>query len=326
MQLPDISDVESAAERISGLAVLTPLLNFPVLDEATGARVFVKPESLQRTGSFKFRGAYNCISRIPESERANGVVACSSGNHAQGVAAAAKLLGIAATIVMPADAPPIKLARTRALGAEIVPYDRAKEDREAITRDLAERTGATLVHPFDNRFVIAGQGTVGLEMAEQALARGVTFDMAVTNAGGGGLTAGIALALEARMPACALYVTEPEGFDDQARSFETGTRQRNPKASGSICDALLSEMPGELTFAVNRSRVKGGYQVTDAEVLDAIGFAARELKLVVEPGGAAALAALLSGRFDARGKTVGIVISGGNVDPDILAEALRRDS
>jgi len=299
-------------------AVRTPLLSSPALDERVGARVLLKPEILQRTGSFKFRGAFNKISSIPTSARAGGVVAFSSGNHAQGVAAAAKLLNMQATIVMPADAPLSKRERTKGYGAEVVLYDRDREDREAIARDIAVKRGATLVPPYDDPQVIAGQGTVGLEIADDMAKLGIAPDIVVAPASGGGLIAGIATAIKARFPQASLMSAEPEGFDDHARSLRAGKREPHRAEGRTICDALMASIPGELTFAINQRLLAGGLTASDEEVAAAVGFAFRELKLVVEPGGAVGLAALLAGHFEARGKTVVIVLSGGNVDADLF--------
>ena len=320
--LPTYGDIEAAAARLAGLAVETPLLRLPVLDERVGGRVLIKAETLQRTGSFKFRGAYNRIAMIPPEERSRGVVACSSGNHAQGVAAAAKLFGIAATIVMPHDAPALKRARTAADGAEIVGYDRLTEDREAIATAMARERGATFVAPYDDALVIAGQGTAGLEIADQAAALGITPDRVLVPASGGGLVAGIGLAIRQRMPATTIHTVEPAGFDDHARSFGSGRREHNSRLGGSICDALLAAEPGRLTFAINRHQIASGYAVDDDAVLAAIAFAFRELKLVVEPGGVVALAAILSGRANAAGQTTVVVLSGGNIDAETMARAL----
>lgn len=320
--LPTYDDILAAAVRIEGEAVRTPLVTSPALDAKLNARVFLKPECLQRTGSFKFRGAFNAVSQIPADRRANGVVACSSGNHAQGVAAAAALHGLPATIVMPSDAPAIKRERTEGYGATVVSYDRSSQDRDALTEAIAAEKGATLVHPYDNRDVIAGQGTIGLEIVEDLRARGLTPDVVLVCCGGGGLTAGVALAIKTLVPSAAIYPVEPEGFDDQARSFAAGERLRNTRTAGSVCDALLTPMPGVLSFALNKPRIAHGLVVSDAEALAAVGYAARELKLVLEPGGAVALAAALSGKVDLSGKIVAIVLSGGNVDPAILAVAV----
>src|SRR5437588_3123363 len=316
--LPTAADVDAAARRLAGVALRTPLLTSPVLDGITGGRIFLKAEILQRTGSFKFRGAYNKLSSIPAAARGRGVVAYSSGNHAQGVAAAAQLLGMPAVIVMPADAPRPKRDRTAALGAEVVLYDRVREDRQAIARDIAEQRHAALVPPYDDPLVIAGQGTTGREIVEDLAAQGLAPDLVAVTASGGGLTAGIALAVKARVPRARLYTVEPEGFDDHARSFKSGQREKNAALSGTICDALMAQTPGELTFEINRALVGEGAAVSDAEVATAVAFAFRELKLVVEPGGAVALAALLSGKIDVGGKIVVAVLSGGNVDPELF--------
>lgn len=320
------ADVEAAAVRLAGKAVRTPLLSSPALDDAVGARVLLKAECLQRTGSFKFRGAYNRIAMIPQDARARGVVACSSGNHAQGVAEAARLFAIPATIVMPSDAPAIKRARTERSGARVVPYDRERQDREAIAAAIAGETGATFVHPYDDPGVMAGQGTAGLEIAADCASFGVAVDRVIVPAGGGGLIAGISTALAVAMPGATVHPAEPEGFDDTTRSLLAGERVRNAALSGSIADALLAEMPGRNTFAVHRRRVSPGFCVPDASLLAAMAFAANELKLVVEPGGAVALAAVLSGIAPVRGKTVVCVLSGGNADPALLARALTADT
>jgi threonine dehydratase len=320
---PTYDDILAAARRLKGLAVRTPLIEPPALAERTGGRVFVKAETFQRTGSFKFRGAYNRISQIPEADRPNGVVAFSSGNHAQGVAAAAKLLGMPATIVMPRDAPAIKLNRTRALGATVIEYDRASDAREAIGQEIAAETGATLVRPYDDPAVMCGQGTVGYEIAEELDARGIAPDAVLAPCSGGGLIAGTATALAARFPGIEMLAVEPAGFDDTARSLAAGERVSNTGgAPASICDALMSPIPGELTFPVNSRLLARGLAVEDSEVRAAIAFAFRELKLVIEPGGAVALAALLAGHYDATDKTVVIVASGGNADPALFAEIL----
>jgi threonine dehydratase len=315
---PTAADVDTAARRLAGVALRTPLVSSPVLDAATGARVFLKAETLQRTGSFKFRGAYNKLSSIPEEKRAGGVVAFSSGNHAQGVAHAAKLLDMPSVIVMPSDAPRPKRERTAAFGAEVVLYDREKEDREAIARAIADERGATLVPPYDDPFIIAGQGTAGREIMEDLAALGLMPDIAVIGTSGGGLAAGISLAIKARAPGAKIYTAEPEGFDDTARSFKSGKHEHNARLSGSICDALMSNTPGRITFAITRELIGEGITASDAEVGRAVSFAFRELKLVVEPGGAIGLAALLAGRLDVKGKVVVAVLSGGNVDPELF--------
>jgi threonine dehydratase len=318
------ADVRNAAEQIKGFAVRTPLLEYSPLSARVGRRVLVKFEGAQHTGSFKFRGAYNRLSRIPEAARAAGVVAWSSGNHAQGVAAAARLLGMPATIVMPADAPAIKLANTRALGAEIVGYDRHTQSREEIATALAEQRGAVLVPSYDDPYVIAGQGTAGLEIMEQAEAIGASIGSVLVCCGGGGLVAGIATAIKDRAPRTAIYSVEPQAFDDTARSLASGRRERVGEGAKSICDALLTPTPGELTFPINRALLAGGLAVSDDQVRAAMRFAFESMKLVIEPGGAVALAAALEGLAPpTEGATV-VVVSGGNVDPQLYATILGR--
>jgi len=318
-ELPTAADVDAAAQRLAGVALRTPLISSPVLDQLTGGRVFLKAETLQRTGSFKFRGAYNKLSSLSAERRRGGVVAFSSGNHAQGVAAAAQLLAMPSVIVMPADAPRPKRERTAALGAEVVLYDRQREDREAIARGIAEQRGAVLVPPYDDPLVIAGQGTTGREIIEDLATLAIAPDAVIVNASGGGLTAGIALAVKARVPAARLYTAEPAGFDDHARSFASGRRERNAALTGTMCDALMAQSPGRLTFEINRALVGSGVTASEDEVARAVAFAFRELKLVVEPGGAVALAALLASTVDVRGKVAVAVLSGGNVDPDLFS-------
>jgi threonine dehydratase len=326
LRLPAADDIRQAASRIAGHAVKTPLLESPFLNDRMGARILLKAEILQRTGSFKFRGAFNRISQIDRAAFPGGVVACSSGNHAQGVAEAARLCKLPAVIVMPADAPAIKVARTRRSGAEVVFYDRATGDRDAIARAVAQERKADYVAPFDDFGVITGQGTVGLEIAAQAKSAGAELEAVLTPCSGGGLAAGIALAMEAEMPATHVHTVEPQGFDDYARSLQTGRRERIEPGATSICDALLVAQPGELTFAINAKRLGAGLAVTDAEASAAVAFAFHELKLVVEPGGAVALTAILSGRYALSGKPVAVVLSGGNVDPDMLATILTREA
>ena len=321
-ELPTFADVRAAAERIRGTAVRTPLIESSLLNERVGGRVLIKPECLQRTGSFKFRGAYNKISGLAADVRQNGVVAYSSGNHAQGVAAAAQLLDTAATIVMPLDAPGIKLANTRGYGATVVTYDRYTEDRAAIAKEIAETSGGTVVPPYDDTFIVSGQGTVGLEIAEQCREREVTPDAVLVCCGGGGLVSGTALALDHEMPGLPVYAVEPEDFDDTKRSLESGKRESVDPDARSICDALLSKQPGRVTFAINQRLLAGVLTVSDAEAKAAMRAAFLDLKVVAEPGGAVALAAALQGRIDIKGKTVVAVISGGNVDPDLFATAL----
>jgi threonine dehydratase len=313
---PTHEDVAAARERIAGRVVRTPTLASARLDEIAGGRVLIKPECLQRTGSFKLRGATNAILQLTGTQRARGVVAYSSGNHAQGVACAAASLSARATIVMPADAPLVKVESTRAWGAEVVFYDRMTEDREAIAADVSARTGAALIPPFEHPHVIAGQGTLALELAEDA----GRLDVLLVCVGGGGMVAGCALALEGS--GAAIWGVEPEGADDTRRSLAAGERVGNAPGGSQLCDALLSPSPGELTFSINRGRLAGVAVVSDAEVLAAMAFAFRHLKLVVEPGGAVALAAALSGKLDLRGRTAGVVLSGGNVDPAVFSRAI----
>ena len=319
---PSLADIEAAAARLRGRAVRTPLLESALLNERVGGRVLVKAEPLQRTGSFKFRGAFNRISLIPEAERSRGVVAFSSGNHAQGVAAAAREFGIKATIVMPSDAPAIKVRNTKGYGAEVVLYDRLRENREAIGARIAEQTGATLVKPYDDLGLIAGQGTIGLEIVAQAEEANATLEAVLVPCGGGGLIAGVSTAIGELRPEVAVYSAEPEGFDDTARSLAAGERLPNAPGATSWCDALLAPMPGEITFPINAARLRGGFAVSDRETAAAMAAAFDTLKLVVEPGGSAALAAVLAGKLDCRGRTVAVVCSGGNVDPAIYREAL----
>ncbi len=315
----DIGDVEDAARQLSGVAVKTPLLENADLDRISGGRVLIKPECFQVTGSFKIRGAYNLMSRLTREQLRCGVVAFSSGNHAQGVAAAARCLGIRATIVMPADAPRIKLENTRRLGAEVITYDRYTGDREAIAQEIAQDRGAEIVPSFEHPHIIAGQGTVGLEVAEQSQSLGLPAEQVLICCGGGGLTAGCAVALAARLPGVAIHTVEPEGFDDTARSLAAGHRVKVSKSARSICDALLVETPGKMTFDINRRLLGRGLTVSDDEVREAMRFAFRTLKITVEPGGAVALAAVLSGKIETEGKTTALVISGGNVDIELFA-------
>ncbi len=323
-----LADIEAAARRIAGRAQRTPLLRYPELDRRLGARVFVKPECLQITGSFKFRGAYNKIRSAQEvgqgSGAVAGVVAFSSGNHAQGVAAAAAQLGVPAIIVMPADAPRIKLENTRALGAEVKTYDRYKEDREAIARGIAADKGYVVVPPYDDPAVIAGQGTIGLEIAEDLGRLGVAPDAVLAPCSGGGLVSGIATAIAARYPKTKVYACEPQEFDDTARSLAAGKRIENSGDRRSICDALLSKSPGKITFEINRRLLAGALTASDAEALAAIAFSLRWMKLVLEPGGAVALAATLTGKLPVKGRAVAVVCSGGNVDHATFKRALDR--
>jgi threonine dehydratase len=320
--LPAIADVHRAAARIAGHAVRTPLVSSPFLDEQVGGRVLLKCEVLQRTGSFKFRGAYNALAALPRETRSRGVVAVSSGNHGQGVAEAARLMGVRATIVMPADAPLAKRRRTERSGAQVVTYDRATEDREGVAARYIAEHGGSFVHPFNDADVIAGQGTIGLEIAADCDAAGLRPDAVLVPCSGGGLSSGVGISVKAWSPSTQMVLVEPEGFDDYARSLAAGVIERNERMAGSICDALLAPAPGAIGFALNRRARTMATAVSDEEVLAAIAFAFRELKLVVEPGGAVALAAVLSGHVAARGRTVVVVLSGGNIDEPMLTRAL----
>jgi threonine dehydratase len=322
-RLPTYSDLLAARRRLGTLACRTPLIEHPALNARVGGRVLLKAENLQRVGAFKFRGAYNKVAQVDKAAFPGGVVACSSGNHAQGVAAAATLLGLRSAIVMPADAPRLKIERTRAFGAEVVTYDRVKEDRDAIALELCESRRAAFVHPFDDFDVIAGQGTAGLEMMEQAEAIGAVPDIVMVGVSGGGLISGISIAVKEKSPSTVIYSVEPAGFDDLARSLKSGTHERNAALSGSICDALLAVTPGEITFEVARRNLAGGLVVTDEEAKAAVRYAFQELKLVVEPGGAVSLAAILAGKLPLQGKTVAAVLSGGNIDPSLFAEIIQ---
>ena len=320
---PAPAAVAAAQTRIAGQAVRTPLLYSPVLSERTGGKVFLKPECLQRTGSFKFRGAWNAVQALGGAA-AGGVIAVSSGNHAQGVAEAARLAGIRSVIVMPADAPAPKRRRTERSGARVITYDRATEDRdEVVARLAADDRSLAFIHPFNDPLVIAGQGTVGLEIVDDSVALGVTPDIVLVPCSGGGLAAGVGLAVTERFSHAEVYTAEPREFDDMRRSLQTGTLQRNTKMAGSLCDALLAPSPGATGWQINRERLAGGLAVTDPEALYAVGFAFDELRLVVEPGGAVGLAALLCGHVEVAGRTVVVVLSGGNIGDEILAEALR---
>ena len=314
--------IEAAAARLAGQARVTPLLNAPLLDRLAGRRVFVKAECLQWTGSFKFRGGWAALTALSPDQRRAGVLAFSSGNHAQGVAFAAQRLGAPCVIVMPSDAPGVKIANTRAYGAEVVLYDRDREDRDAIGAALAASRGLALVKPFDDAQVIAGQGTVGLEIAAQAAEAGITEAEVLTCCGGGGLTAGIALALDARAPGLRVRPVEPAGFDDTARSLASGQRERNAAATGSICDAIVTPSPGEITFPILQRLCGPGLMVTDDEALRAMALAFHHLRIVVEPGGAVALAAALF-RQDLP-ETVICTASGGNVDFGLFRDTLDR--
>ncbi|WP_332654825.1 threonine ammonia-lyase [Brevundimonas sp.] len=319
MHIASFAGVQDAARQIAGHAVHTPLIESPALNAHVGGRVLLKAETLQRAGAFKFRGAWNRISRLTADERARGVVAYSSGNHAQAVAAAAQMLGIEAVIIMPADSPAVKVEGVRSFGGEVRMYDRYTESREAIGEEIAASKGSVLVRPFDDPFVIEGQGTIGLEILDQAKAVGAApLDQLVCGASGGGLIAGINLTMAALSPHTPVIGVEPRDYNDFQLSIAAGERLTHAPAKGTICDALMTDRPGELTFPINR-RVDRVETVSDAEVAAAVRYAFRVLKLVVEPGGAVSLAALLAGKIAARDRTTAIVLSGGNVDPALFA-------
>ncbi len=320
----NIDMIEAAAERAAGHVRRTPLLSSPFLDEIAGRRVWVKAECLQHTGSFKFRGGWSAVSALAPDVRAKGVIAFSSGNHAQGVALAARMHGAPAVIIMPSDAPRMKIDNTRALGAEVVLYDRATEDRDAIGARLSAERGLTLIKPFDEPQVIAGQGTCGLEIAEQAAEVGITQAQVLVCCGGGGLTSGIALALEAKAPGMRVRPVEPEGYDDTARSLVSGQIERNAVTSGGLCDAIVTPSPGQITFPILQRLCGPGLVVSDEEVLRAMAAAFARLKVVAEPGGAVALAAALFHGDRIEGDDVIVTISGGNVDAPIFRDALER--
>ncbi|SEC99181.1 threonine dehydratase [Rhizobiales bacterium GAS191] len=320
-----ISDIEAAARRLDGQIVRTPLLESAALNALAGCRLLVKAESLQRTGAFKIRGALNKMMSLPPEVRAKGVVASSSGNHGNALAAAAKMFGVAAKIVMPADAPAMKIDNTRRNGAEIILYDRTREDRFAIVEKLSRDTGMTNVPPYDDVDVMSGQGTIGIEIIDQCRAVGATPDAVLVPSSGGGLSSGITVAVKSLSPATRCYTVEPDGFDRMARSLRSGERETNPRNAGSIQDALIgAPIPGKLTFAALAANGASGLSVTDAEAMAAMAALFQHLKLVAEPGGAAAVAAILSGKADLAGKTVVAVCSGGNVDAQLFAEAITR--
>ncbi|MCA3724682.1 threonine/serine dehydratase [Phenylobacterium sp.] len=321
------ADIEAAAERLAGQAVVTPLIESPALNERLGLRVLIKPETLQRVGAFKFRGAFNRLSQIAPADRPRGVVAFSSGNHAQGVALAARLLDMPAVIVMPADAPAVKVSATRGYGAEVVFYDRMTESREAIAARLAEERGAVIVPAYDDPDIIAGQGTAGLELARQVQALGAELDLVVGPVGGGGLMAGVAIAVQTLSPKTRIVGVEPELYDDARRSLVSGRRETAAPTVRTLCDSLETPSTGELTFPILRERLSAIVTVNDSEVAEALRLAFSTLKLVVEPGGAVGLAALMAGNLPeaAPGACVGLVLSGGNVDPDLFARVLRGE-
>ncbi len=315
-----IDDIRAAAARLEPVIVRTPLISSPALDDVAGGKVLLKAENLQRTGSFKIRGAYNLLSQLTPEQAKNGAVAFSSGNHAQAVAAAGTMLGIRTTIVMPEDTPRIKIENTRRLGGTTVLYDRYSEDREEIAGRIAAAHGAVLVPPYNHEHIVAGQGTAGLEIMEQCEELGVVPDQVLVNCSGGGLTAGVAIAVKAICEDTDIFPVEPEDFDDTRRSIESGKPETNDPAARTICDSLMSSPPGEITFAINRKLATRVLTVSDEEVKKAIRFAFRQLKLVVEPGGSASLAALLAGKLEAKEKTTVLVLSGGNIHAGLFAE------
>ncbi|MFN3959493.1 MAG: threonine/serine dehydratase [Parvularculaceae bacterium] len=324
MTAPSPAGVRDAAARLKGAAIVTPLLENEWLNERAGGRVLMKAESLQHAGSFKFRGAMTRLSRLSPEERARGVLAYSSGNHAQGVARAARLYGVTSVIVMPKDAPALKVAQVKAYGGEIVFYDRYTEDREAIGAGVAAERGLAIAPPFDHVDTIEGQGTVALEAAGQAAAMGARLDAFLVCCGGGGLTAGCATILEEISPATEIMIAEPAGFDETWASIRAGERLRADPAVKTVCDALAAPSPGDLTFPILKRRVRQGFSVTDEEVLETLAWAFKYLKLVLEPGGAAALAAVYHRKLRAAGGVIGLTLSGANVDPPLFATALSR--
>ncbi|MGX1741192.1 threonine ammonia-lyase [Bosea sp. NPDC055353] len=317
-----IDTISQAHARLLGKHVLTPLLEYGQVNEVIAGRVLFKAENLQRTGSFKFRGAYNKIASLSDAQRARGVVTYSSGNHAQGVAAAAKAFGVPATVVMPEDAPALKRENTHRLGAEIVLYDRLTGDRRSIAEGIANETGAVIVPPYDDEMVISGQGTIGIEIADQLSALDVRADMLLSPVGGGGLIAGISTAMKARLPGIGVYCVEPEGFDDTRVSLERGERTGNRPGHATVCDAIVTQIPGEITFPINKANLSGGFAVCDADVAKAVRMLFEVAKLVVEPGGAVGLAALLANPATFRGKTTVVVLSGGNMDLDFFRDSI----
>ncbi|MCC3860543.1 threonine ammonia-lyase [Pseudemcibacter aquimaris] len=324
MNLPTFDDVLDAAKQIDGYAVKTPFLKAEDLSEKLDAEIYIKPECLQRVGAFKFRGAFNRLSRLNDDEKKRGVVAYSSGNHAQGVAASAKILGISSVIVMPEDSPKMKLQNTKNYGAEVITYDRENESREKIADKISEERGSVVVPSFEDFYIISGQGTAGLEAVKQAEEAGVKLDLFMTPVGGGGLISGCSLAVKALSPDTEIYGVEPEGFDDVRRSIESGNIEHNPRAGGSICDAILTVHPEPMTHKIMSDNLAGVLTVTDDEALAAMKYAWEKFKLVVEPGASVALAAVLHGKIDVKGKKLCIVLSGGNVDEETFKKALEK--
>lgn len=323
IEAPTLKDVEEAANCLKGVSVETPLLENVEANKQLSGRLLVKPETAQRTGSFKFRGAFNRIKQLSMEEKERGVIAYSSGNHAQAVALAANLVGTRALIVMPSDVSLSKMSCTRKLGAEVITFDRAEATCEEMAEHIRGPRNLVMVPPNEDLRVLAGAGTVALELIHQAKARGVTLDAVLTPCGGGGLTAATALVFEALSPTTKIYGVEPELFDDTRRSLQAGQRVANPKGRATICDAIMTDIPGELTFAINRPRLSGVLAVSDNEVRSAIAFAFEQFKIVIEPGGAVGLAAILSGKIEIAGKSIAVIASGGNVDVEVFCAALK---
>ena len=325
INIPTLEDIEMAHNAIKPLIHKTPVLSSEGLNQIAGCEVYFKCENFQKVGAFKMRGASCAVLSLTETEKSKGIATHSSGNHAQGVAMAAQILGIPAIIVMPKDAPEIKLNRTRAYGAEVRLYCRQTESREEIASDIAKNSGAVLVPSFDDPHIIAGQGTCGLELVAQAKQKNLDPEILLSPCGGGGLIAGVSVAVKSLLPNIQIYAVEPEGFDDHSRSLQSGRRESIKSGANSFCDALLAPSPGKLTWEINERNLCKGLVVSDAEVAHAISFAFHYLKLVIEPGGAVALAALLYKKIDVSGSVVGLIVSGGNVDPMLFSECLRQN-
>ncbi len=312
----------AAKDRLAGEARRTPMLESDRVNEQLGCRLLIKAENLQRTGSFKFRGAFNRICQLSDDEKPRGVVAFSSGNHAQGVALAAKLLDVPASIVMPSDAPKIKIENTRGYGAEVVLYDRKYGNRVQVAEDILSRTGGTMVPPYNDPDIICGQGTIGLEICEQVREIDAELDVLTGPSSGGGMMSGCALAFANLSPATELFAVEPANYDDITQSLEAGERVIIQTGAPSLCDALLLETPGELTFEIMKSRLAGGLVVTDEEALAAVKLAFQEFKIILEPSAATSLAAILNSKVDRAGKTICVICTGGNVDPAVFQRAV----
>ena len=324
LMIPKFKDIQSAANRIKGYAIRTPLLESELLNEKIGGRLLIKPESLQRTGSFKFRGAFNAISLLSNRDKEMGIVAYSSGNHAQAVAAVARIFNLSSTIIMPEDAPKTKLLNTKLYGAKVITYNRMNESRESIGEKIRIENKAALVKPYDDPFVIAGQGTIGLEISEQGRELGIEFDTILAPCGGGGLISGVSIAILNESPKSKIYCVEPQNFDDTKRSLSLKRRVTNSVEQNSICDSLLALKPGAITFEINRSALAGGLVVSDEETAEAVRQAFSYFKLILEPGGAVALAAVIAKKIDCRNKTTCVICSGGNIDPGFYLKLLER--